>query len=150
MLMEKVGSPWPWAPSSPALLAESNFRHQLEADIEPFRGMRVGLFFMSVGMSIDGGLVKTVWPALFGATFAAILVKVALVAGLFRLFGSDNVERAARRGGCWRRPANFAFVLLPQAADLGLTGPTRRASPWRSRGTNAGRAPDHGQGPSTG
>ena len=35
------------------LLAESNFRHQLEADIEPFRGMLLGLFFMSVGMSID-------------------------------------------------------------------------------------------------
>ena len=39
------------------LLAESNFRHQLEADIEPFRGILLGLFFMSVGMSIDAGIV---------------------------------------------------------------------------------------------
>ena len=40
------------------LLAESNFRHQLEADIEPFRGLLLGLFFMSVGMAIDCRLVR--------------------------------------------------------------------------------------------
>ena len=43
------------------LLAESNFRHQLEADIEPFRGILLGLFFMSVGMSIDVSLVREHW-----------------------------------------------------------------------------------------
>jgi CPA2 family monovalent cation:H+ antiporter-2/glutathione-regulated potassium-efflux system protein KefB len=101
------------------LLAESNFRHQLEADIEPFRGMLLGLFFMSVGMSIDGGLVKAMWPALFGATAAAILVKVGLVAGLFRLFGSSWLD--AVRGAAILAPAGeFAFVLLPVAAGLGL------------------------------
>ena len=105
------------------LLAESNFRHQLEADIEPFRGMLLGLFFMSVGMSIDGGLVKQVWPALFGATVAAILVKVALVAALFRLFGSGTLD--ALRGAAVLAPAGeFAFVLLPQAEGLGLTDAT--------------------------
>lgn len=105
------------------LLAESNFRHQLEADIEPFRGMLLGLFFMSVGMSIDGGLVKAVWPALFGATVAAILVKVALVAALFRLFGSGTLD--ALRGAAVLAPAGeFAFVLLPQAEGLGLTDAT--------------------------
>ena len=124
MLMEKVGlSMAMGAFLAGILLAESNFRHQLEADIEPFRGMLLGLFFMSVGMSIDGGLVKAVWPALFGATLAAILVKVALVAALFRLFGSDTI--GAIRGAAVLAPAGeFAFVLLPQAADLGLTGPT--------------------------
>lgn len=105
------------------LLAESNFRHQLEADIEPFRGMLLGLFFMSVGMSIDGALVKAVWPALFGATAAAILVKVALVAALFRLFGSGPLD--ALRGAAVLAPAGeFAFVLLPQAEGLGLTDAT--------------------------
>ena len=105
------------------LLAESNFRHQLEADIEPFRGMLLGLFFMSVGMSIDGGLVRAVWPALFGATLAAILMKVLLVAGLFRLFGSNWID--AFRGAAVLAPAGeFAFVLLPQAEGLGLTSPT--------------------------
>jgi CPA2 family monovalent cation:H+ antiporter-2/glutathione-regulated potassium-efflux system protein KefB len=124
MLMEKVGlSMAMGAFLAGILLAESNFRHQLEADIEPFRGMLLGLFFMSVGMSIDGGLVRAVWPALFGATLAAIFVKVALVAALFRLFGSDTL--GALRGAAVLAPAGeFAFVLLPQAADLGLTGPT--------------------------
>jgi len=104
MLMEKVGlSMAMGAFLAGILLAESNFRHQLEADIEPFRGMLLGLFFMSVGMSIDGSLVKAVWPLLFGATFAAILVKVALVAGLFRLFGSDTVS--ALRGAAVLAPA---------------------------------------------
>jgi monovalent cation:proton antiporter-2 (CPA2) family protein len=101
------------------LLAESNFRHQLEADIEPFRGMLLGLFFMSVGMSIDGGLVKAMWPTLFGATAAAILVKIALVAGLFRLFGSSWLD--AVRGAAILAPAGeFAFVLLPVGGGLGL------------------------------
>ncbi|GBU20032.1 MULTISPECIES: monovalent cation:proton antiporter-2 (CPA2) family protein [unclassified Methylobacterium] len=101
------------------LLAESNFRHQLEADIEPFRGMLLGLFFMSVGMSIDGGLLKSSWALLVGATVAAILLKVALVAGLFRLFGSPWLDAA--RGAAILAPAGeFAFVLLPVAAGLGL------------------------------
>jgi monovalent cation:proton antiporter-2 (CPA2) family protein len=124
LLMEQVGlSMAMGAFLAGILLAESNFRHQLEAEIEPFRGMLLGLFFMSVGMSIDGSLVREVWPALFGATLGAILVKVALVAGLFRLFGSDTL--GALRGAAVLAPAGeFAFVLLPQAEDLGLTGPT--------------------------
>ncbi|GJE19251.1 monovalent cation:proton antiporter-2 (CPA2) family protein [Methylobacterium marchantiae] len=120
MLMEHVGlSMAMGAFLAGVLLAESNFRHQLEADIEPFRGMLLGLFFMSVGMSIDGGLLKSAWPALLGATVAAILIKVAIVAGLFRLFGSPWLD--AVRGAAILAPAGeFAFVLLPAGAELGL------------------------------
>lgn len=120
MLMEKVGlSMAMGAFLAGVMLAESNFRHQLEADIEPFRGMLLGLFFMSVGMSIDGGLLKAHWPELVGATAAAILIKVALVAGLFRLFGSSWLD--AVRGGAVLAPAGeFAFVILPAAGELHL------------------------------
>ncbi|KQO60711.1 MULTISPECIES: monovalent cation:proton antiporter-2 (CPA2) family protein [unclassified Methylobacterium] len=120
MLMEHVGlSMAMGAFLAGVLLAESNFRHQLEADIEPFRGMLLGLFFMSVGMSIDGGLLKSAWPALLGATAAAILLKVAIVAGLFRLFGSPWLD--AVRGAAILAPAGeFAFVLLPAGSELGL------------------------------
>ena len=120
LLMEEVGlSMAMGAFLAGVLLAESNFRHQLEADIEPFRGMLLGLFFMSVGMSIDGGLVVAQWAALFGATAAAILIKVAIVAGLFRLFGSTWLD--AVRGGAVLAPAGeFAFVILPAAAELEL------------------------------
>ena len=125
LLMEEVGlSMAMGAFLAGLLLAESNFRHQLEADIEPFRGILLGLFFMSVGMSIDAGLVRREWPWLLLATGAAILVKVGLVAGLFRLFGSSG--REALRGGALLAPAGeFAFVLLPLAAGLALIdGPT--------------------------
>ena len=60
LLMEEVGlSMAMGAFLAGLLLAESNFRHQLEADIEPFRGILLGLFFMSVGMSIDLSLVRS-------------------------------------------------------------------------------------------
>ena len=57
------------------LLAELNFRHQLEADIEPFRGMLLGLFFMSVGMSIDLSLLREQWLVLVIAAPAVVLAK---------------------------------------------------------------------------
>jgi voltage-gated potassium channel Kch len=103
------------------LLAESNFRHQLEADIEPFRGILLGLFFMSVGMSIDGGLVRDDWRMLALATPAVVLGKTAVVAALFRVTGSSWRE-AARAGALLSPAGEFAFVLLPLAATLGLIG----------------------------
>ena len=122
MLMEAVGlSMAMGAFLAGLLLAESNFRHQLEADIEPFRGILLGLFFMSVGMSIDADLVRRHWVGLVAATAGAILVKVVLVAALFRLFGSPRQD--ALRGGALLAPAGeFAFVLLPFGAGLGLIG----------------------------
>src|SRR5829696_614257 len=104
------------------LLAESNFRHQLEADIEPFRGMLLGLFFMSVGMSIDAGVVRQQWPWLLLVTAVVLIAKIAIVAVLFRLFRSP--WRDAVRGGALLAPAGeFAFVLLPLGAGLALLSP---------------------------
>ncbi len=105
------------------LLAESNFRHQLEADIEPFRGMLLGLFFMSVGMSIDGGVVRAHWLWLVAATLATVAVKAAIVAVLLRIFGSPRSD-AVRGGALLATAGEFAFVVLPLAGSLGLlTGP---------------------------
>ena len=104
------------------LLAESNFRHQLEADIEPFRGILLGLFFMSVGMSIDANLVRRHWPLLLLATFGVILAKLAIIAVLFRLFRSPWRE-AARSGAILAPAGEFAFVLLPLGAGYGFLTP---------------------------
>jgi voltage-gated potassium channel Kch len=101
------------------LLAESRFRHQLEADIEPFRGILLGLFFMSVGMSIDASLVVREWPLLAVATPAVLLVKLALVTVLVRLFDTPWPE-AARAGAVLSAAGEFGFVVLPLAASLGL------------------------------
>jgi monovalent cation:proton antiporter-2 (CPA2) family protein len=104
------------------LLAESNFRHQLEADIEPFRGILLGLFFMSVGMSIDAGLVRQQWLFLLLATVGVILAKILLISAVFRVFRSP--WREALRSGAVLAPAGeFAFVLLPLGAAYGVLTP---------------------------
>ncbi|NBJ11280.1 monovalent cation:proton antiporter-2 (CPA2) family protein [Microvirga arsenatis] len=104
------------------LLAESNFRHQLEADIEPFRGMLLGLFFMSVGMSIDLALVREQWLILAVAVPTVLLGKTVLLALLSRLFGAS--WRDGLRSGTILCPAGeFTFVLIPLAMSLGLMAP---------------------------
>ncbi|MDQ4136973.1 MAG: cation:proton antiporter, partial [Pseudomonadota bacterium] len=104
------------------LLAESNFRHQLEADIEPFRGILLGLFFMSVGMSIDLAVVRERWAELMAATLTVLGVKTLLITLLLRAFGSP--WRDAVRAAVLLSPAGeFAFVLLPLAAGFGLLAP---------------------------
>jgi monovalent cation:proton antiporter-2 (CPA2) family protein len=104
------------------LLAESNFRHQLVADIEPFRGILLGLFFMSVGMSIDIAMVREHWLLLLLATVAVIVVKAAIVYLLFRAFRSP--WRDAARSGALLAPAGeFAFVLLPLGAGFAVLSP---------------------------
>jgi monovalent cation:proton antiporter-2 (CPA2) family protein len=106
------------------LLSESTFRHQLEADIEPFRGILLGLFFMSVGMSIDVAIVRQHWLSLLLATMAVIVVKAVIVFLLFRGFRSP--WRDAARAGALLAPAGeFAFVLLP--LGVGFAALTPRA-----------------------
>jgi voltage-gated potassium channel Kch len=104
------------------LLAESNFRHQLEADIEPFRGMLLGLFFMSVGMSIDLALVREQWILLALAAPVVLLGKTLLITVLSRLFGASWRD-GLRSGTILCTAGEFAFVLLPVATGLGLMTP---------------------------
>ena len=127
LLMEDVGlSMAMGAFLAGVLLAESNFRHQLEADIEPFRGILLGLFFMSVGMSIDAGAVAQNWLVLLLATPAVVAAKIALIGCLMRATGSG--WRDAAQGGAVLAPAGeFAFVLLPLGTGLGLLAPADAA-----------------------
>ncbi|HEU6442240.1 MAG TPA: monovalent cation:proton antiporter-2 (CPA2) family protein [Microvirga sp.] len=120
LLMEEVGlSMAMGAFLAGLLLAESNFRHQLEADIEPFRGMLLGLFFMSVGMSIDLALVRQQWVLLALAAPAVIVGKTILITVLSRLFGATWRE-GLRSGTLLCTAGEFAFVLLPVATAAGL------------------------------
>ncbi|MFC7399433.1 monovalent cation:proton antiporter-2 (CPA2) family protein [Chelatococcus sp. GCM10030263] len=101
------------------LLAESNFRHQLEADIEPFRGVLLGLFFMSVGMSIDINVVSTHAMLLALAAPALVVGKLAIGAIAGRVFGAP--WRDALRMGALLGPAGeFSFVVFPLAASRGV------------------------------
>jgi monovalent cation:proton antiporter-2 (CPA2) family protein len=101
------------------LLADSEFRHELEADIEPFKGLLLGLFFISVGMSANVAMVREKPLTLLGLTLAFMLVKVAVLRGIGRLNGLSN---ATGRGLAFSLPSGgeFAFVLFGLAATLGI------------------------------
>ena len=101
------------------LLADSEFRHELEADIEPFKGLLLGLFFITVGMSANLAMVHEKPLTLLGLTLGFMLVKVAVLRGIGRLNGLPN---AAGRGLAFSLPSGgeFAFVLFGLAATLGI------------------------------
>jgi CPA2 family monovalent cation:H+ antiporter-2/glutathione-regulated potassium-efflux system protein KefB len=101
------------------LLSESNFRHQLEADIEPFRGLLMGLFFMSVGMSVDRHMVVEHIGWLAGAAAALLTVKMALVFLLFRLNGASGRESLSA-AGVLTPAGEFSFAIFPLAAKTAL------------------------------
>jgi len=101
------------------LLAESSFRHELEADIEPFRGLLLGLFFMSVGMGIDFALLRGWWWALALALPALFLVKILVAGGLMAFTGSLKPD-ALKAGTLLAPVGEFAFVLIPLIAATGL------------------------------
>ena len=104
------------------LLAESNYRHELEADIEPFRGLLLGLFFVSVGMSVDLGLIAEKWVALLAAVSVLVVIKTAVLYGLARLFGHDH-DTALRTGLILAQGGEFGFVLYSAASGAGIMAP---------------------------
>ena len=79
------------------LLSESEYRHELQADIEPFEGLLLGFFFISVGMSADLPLAREQPALLVEATAALLLVKAAIAFVLARIAGAAHAERAALR-----------------------------------------------------
>jgi glutathione-regulated potassium-efflux system protein KefB len=101
------------------LLAESTFRHQLEADIEPFRGILLGLFFLSVGMALDVRVIVSEWPIILAGVLAFMAVKaigIYAVARAFRTSHADAIYRAA----LFAQGGEFAFVLYSAAATAGI------------------------------
>ncbi len=101
------------------LLAESNYRHELEADIEPFRGLLLALFFMGIGMSIDIAVVRANLWLILAAAVTITLLKAAIVWLLFR---ATCVRRgdALRAGSVLTGAGEFAFVLIPLGGSLGV------------------------------
>ena len=93
------------------LLGESHYRHQIEADIRPFRDILLGLFFVSVGMLIDLRLFAEQGWAILGATLLLLTLKFGLVALLVRLRGEDN-ETAWRSGLALAQAGEFFFALV--------------------------------------
>jgi len=101
------------------VLAESGYRHKVAADIRAFRGLLVGLFFLSVGLRLDLTAALAVWPRVLALAVGLYLVKGALVAALARPFGFD-LRRALALGALLGQGGEFAFVLLATAGAHGL------------------------------
>lgn len=112
VLMEVVGlSPALGTFLAGVVLAESEYRHELESDIEPFKGLLLGLFFISVGATIDFGLIGARPAIVAGLVAGLFAVKMVVLYGLGRVFGLSRAARwlltfALSQGG------EFAFVLL--------------------------------------
>lgn len=95
------------------LLGESHYRHQIEADIRPFRDILLGLFFVSIGMLIDLQLFVSHALQILGLTLALMLIKGCIVAALVKLRGSDS-ETAWRSGLALAQGGEFCFALMAQ------------------------------------
>ena len=101
------------------LLSESTFRHQLEADIEPFRGLLLGLFFLSVGMSLDLGVIASAWGQVAAGVAAFMAVKAACIYAVARLFRAGPRE-SVQRAALFAQGGEFAFVLYAAALAAGV------------------------------
>ncbi|WP_137817906.1 monovalent cation:proton antiporter family protein [Pseudomonas sp. 2FG] len=101
------------------LLGESHYRHQIEADIRPFRDILLGLFFVSVGMLIDIQLFASHGVLIAGLTLLLMLVKGTVVALLVKLRGGDN-SSAWRTGLALAQGGEFCFALVAQAQQAEL------------------------------
>ncbi|WP_370306739.1 monovalent cation:proton antiporter-2 (CPA2) family protein [Sinimarinibacterium flocculans] len=96
------------------LLSESTFRHQLEADIEPFRGILLGLFFLSVGMALDLAVVARNATLIVAGVLALMSVKAVTIYAVARLLRSTHAE-ALDRAVLMAQGGEFAFVLFAAA-----------------------------------
>ena len=101
------------------LLSESSFRHQLEADIEPFRGLLLGLFFLGVGMALNLTVIAANWQLVTISVVSYIVLKFLGIYAIARLLGSGNRE-ALERAVIMAQGGEFAFVLYAAATSVGL------------------------------
>ena len=98
------------------LLSESTFRHQIEADIEPFRGLLLGLFFIGVGMSLDLSVVAQNWQLILSGVLAMMFAKALMIYIVARITKSSHTE-ALDRALLMAQGGEFAFVLFSTAVS---------------------------------
>ena len=104
------------------LVAETEYKHQVEADIRPFHDVLLGLFFITIGMKLDWHPVWDHWGLVLMLTTLPVLTKAALVAALARLFRAAPGV-ALRTGLYLAQAGEFGFVLLTLGGEHGLIDP---------------------------
>jgi monovalent cation:proton antiporter-2 (CPA2) family protein len=119
LLMEEVGlSMALGAFLAGVILADSEYRHELELDIEPFKGLLLGLFFIAIGMSVDLGLFVRAPVLVLGLALAVLAVKMVILYPTAQLFGYCSRADAALFALSLPQVGEFAFVLFTQGASL--------------------------------
>ena len=101
------------------LLAESEYRHELEIAIDPFKGLLLGLFFISVGMALNLGVLYTHILVVLLGVAVLVTVKMLVLYGLARVYGLRHPERA-QLAGVLSQGGEFAFVLFSTASSQRL------------------------------
>jgi monovalent cation:proton antiporter-2 (CPA2) family protein len=100
------------------ILADSEYRHELEIDIEPFKGLLLGLFFIAIGMSVDLGLFARSPLLVLGLALGVVALKAALLYPVAKLFGYCGRADAALFAVALSQVGEFAFVLFAVAGSL--------------------------------
>ncbi len=103
------------------VLANSEYRHELESDLEPFKGLLLGLFFLGVGTGIDFGHIAAHWATVLGCAAGLLLVKGSVIFALARLRGS-SCGSALVFASALAAGGEFAFVLIALASGAGVFG----------------------------
>ncbi len=101
------------------MLAESSFRHELEANVEPFRGLFLGLFFVAVGVSLSLEAVAANWRVVLIAVPVLVLLKALVIYAILRGFGSAH-DVSVRAALALPQAGEFGFVLFAAAVTAGL------------------------------
>jgi monovalent cation:proton antiporter-2 (CPA2) family protein len=104
------------------VLADSPYRHELDSDLEPFRSILLGLFFLSVGMLLDLKLIAERPLIVVGLAAAVVVTKTILIGALSRLFGCTS-KLSIRLGLLLSQAGEFGFVLFAQASAARLIAP---------------------------
>ncbi len=102
-----------------AMLGESEFRHQVEMDIRPFRDMLMGLFFVSMGLRLDTSPLAGEWPDLLAGTGLLVFCKAA-VATVSALLAGESRYSAGQAGVILAQAGEFGFALIALANEVGL------------------------------
>lgn len=101
------------------LLAESSYKHQIETDIEPFRGLLLGLFFISIGMRLNFHVIMDAWLIVLGGAFGLVVIKAALLFGLSRVMGAKQGD-AMKTAATLSQGGEFSFVVFTLGVSAAL------------------------------
>jgi monovalent cation:proton antiporter-2 (CPA2) family protein len=101
------------------LLSESSYRHQLETDVEPFRGILLGLFFLGVGMALDLAVIAREWRLVAIGVLSYMTLKIVVIYAIARLLKTSHRE-SLERAALMAQGGEFAFVLYAAAAQVGI------------------------------